>query len=196
MLDKIIETNKEIEKRRATFTSPLSNLKAVENWEKENIQKGTPLKEFYSNWRKLRDKELLRRNFKIDEVNEADIPTVKRKQLSNSKPVDKEEFPALFGNDDSDDNGGGSVKSEEDDKDDLIRFLPKEERRNMKLKRKPNEAASGSGQNISAVDTTKTSNRSSKKKKAAGNEWETIVVANDQRGDKEDVVKDLKLGDF
>ncbi|XP_022339464.2 nucleolar complex protein 2 homolog [Crassostrea virginica] len=122
IVDKVDENAKFINNRRKSTSIKLSDTKAVEAWERECREAGTPLDKFYKNWRKLRDIELQHQIAQKDLIVGVDeMPRIDRPRGPvTASEEDKKEFSALFDGD--------------SDSDDETRFLPKEERPSKKQK--------------------------------------------------------------
>ncbi|XP_062590442.1 nucleolar complex protein 2 homolog [Saccostrea cucullata] len=122
IVEKVDENIKFITNRRKSTNIRLSDTKAVEAWERECKEAGTPLGKFYSNWRKLRDRELQHQIAQKDLIVGMDeMPRIERERgPAKASEEDKKEFSALF--------------DEESDTDDETRFLPKNERPAKKQK--------------------------------------------------------------
>ncbi|XP_056022253.1 nucleolar complex protein 2 homolog isoform X2 [Ostrea edulis] len=116
IVEKVDDNTKFINNRRKSTNIKLSDTKAVEAWERECKEAGTPLGKFYSSWRKLRDRELQHQIAQKDLIVGVDeMPRIERdKGPVKATDEDKKEFSALF--------------DEESDSDDETRFLPKNER--------------------------------------------------------------------
>lgn len=127
LLDKVKENQDFIESRRKDVTFAIGDRKAVKNWEISVKQSGTPLTSFHASWRKTREKEHLRRVSNRVEMDDYNLPVVKKRELlDKQKAKDKDEFKELFADDDDDD-------------DDEIRFLSKSERKKLQAQRKEEE---------------------------------------------------------
>ncbi|XP_050737125.1 nucleolar complex protein 2 homolog [Eriocheir sinensis] len=128
LLDKVKENQDFIESRRKDVTFAIGDRKAVKNWEISVKQSGTPLTSFHASWRKTREKEHLRRVSNRVEMDDYNLPVVKKRELlDKQKAKDKDEFKELFADDD------------DDDDDDEIRFLSKSERKKLQAQRKEEE---------------------------------------------------------
>ncbi|CAH1240335.1 NOC2L [Branchiostoma lanceolatum] len=97
ILDKVQETCKFITDRRSTVNFSLTDKQAIENWERQTKQQGTPLGKFHDNWRKLRDRELMHEIAGKDRISDTDLPTIKRRPVATDE--DREEFKGLFESD-------------------------------------------------------------------------------------------------
>ncbi|XP_061162490.1 nucleolar complex protein 2 homolog [Saccostrea echinata] len=122
IVEKVDENIRFINNRRKSTNIQLSDTKAVEAWGRECKEAGTPLGKFYSNWRKLRDRELQHQIAQKDLIVGVDeMPRIERDRGPvKASEEDKKEFSALF--------------DEESDSDDETRFLPKNERPAKKQK--------------------------------------------------------------
>nr|SVE74070.1 EOG090X02MG [Daphnia barbata] len=119
LMEKVQENAQFIEKQRAQVHFDLADTKAVLALENQIKQAGTPLTNYHSSWKKMRDREMAIKIAKKPENDkEVGIPVMKKTTVQ-SKDEDSDadgEIDELFPSDFSDD---------EDDKD---RFLLKEER--------------------------------------------------------------------
>ena len=125
IVDKILEQSKVIVDLRKRSNISLDDFASVGHWERQLEEKGTPLRKFYTSWRKLRDRELQHAISNKEAISGAaiDIPDVQRKPTKKATGQEREDFSKLFEND-----------SESDDE---TRFLLKEERpENQTRKRK------------------------------------------------------------
>ncbi|GFR85614.1 nucleolar complex protein 2 homolog [Elysia marginata] len=116
IVDKIMEQSKVIVDLRKRSNISLVDFAAVNHWECQLEEKGTPLRKFYTSWRKLRDRELQHAISNKEVISGAaiDIPEVQRKPVKKATKQEREDFSKLFEN--------------ESDSDDENRFLLKEER--------------------------------------------------------------------
>ena len=77
-------------------------------------QGGTPLSTFHASWRKIREKDHMRRISNRVQMDDYNLPVIRKKELlEKQKAKDKDEFKELFADDDD----------EDEDDDDEIRWV-------------------------------------------------------------------------
>ncbi|KAG7153729.1 nucleolar complex protein 2 homolog [Homarus americanus] len=202
LLEKIKENQNFIESKRKDATFGIADKKSVKDWEIAVKQAGTPLSTYHVSWLKVREKEHLRRISNRVEMDDYNLPVVRKRELiEKQKAKDKDELKELFASDEDDD----------EDTDDETRFLSKSERTKLKNKKgKDNpELEDGHDESPDEEDDVKeeededdddededTGKPPRKKKKTAigdiGEEMDNMDIAHEE----DDVVKEMKLSDF
>ncbi|XP_052338801.1 nucleolar complex protein 2 homolog [Oncorhynchus keta] len=193
LLEKVQENSGHITARRQRAAFGVADAAAVAKWEKQTEEEGTPLTRYFSQWKKLREKEIQLEISGKERMEDLDLPEIKRRKIQEKKAVDKKEFKDLFESDsDSDDDGGLKVKDkkggsdEEDDDDaDLLQELS-----DLSDDEGVGEDHDGASDDDDGGDDEKEGAKASKSPK----QLSSMALKELAEGD-EDLVEDLELSD-
>ncbi|XP_029290895.1 nucleolar complex protein 2 homolog isoform X2 [Cottoperca gobio] len=127
LLEKVQENSSHITGRRQKAAFGVADATAVAAWEKQMKEEGTPLTRYYSQWKKLRVKEIQLEISGKDGMEDLELPNIKRRKLQDKKVEDKKEFTNQSDSESDKDDGHLKIKgkkkclrgSDDDDDDDL-----------------------------------------------------------------------------
>lgn len=125
LLDKLEENSRFVNSERAKFTFELRDIAAINAWETQLRNKGTPLLTYYTNWMNTQKTVQKRKANTSDNMDEYDLP-----KLLKRKPA-----PKADKGDDSDDDDGPVDLFPSDDDEDLLEVEKPPKSKKLKMQK-------------------------------------------------------------